>query len=107
MQWYRKFNKVHFVLHSFTFLLYTESFYHCKWKIHYYKIYAWHLKKNQKGKPRVFILSHLQEAGHGAQTETKIDEMWQLSHGRESEHKLREDTTTVTTQESKQLYVHY
>lgn len=32
-------------------------------------------KKPKRGSRGFFILSHLQEAGHGAQTETKIDEM--------------------------------
>lgn len=32
-------------------------------------------KKTKRGSRGFFILSHLQEAGHGAQTETKIDEM--------------------------------
>lgn len=104
MQWYRKFNKVHFVLHSFTFLLYTlKAFTAASGKFTITKYMLDISKKTKRGSRGFFILSHLQEAGHGAQTETKIDEMWQLSHGRENEHRLREDTTTETTQESKQL----
>ncbi len=96
--------KVYFFLHSFTlppFAAFTAA--SGKFSITKYMLHI--SKKKKRGSRGFFILSQLQEAGFSAQTETKIDEIWHLLHGRENEHKLRADMTMFTTQDSKQLYI--